>query len=117
MSDTGNAKDCLELSAINFSIFTLKNVTWRTYLISFTVQSWVKLASYEGVVEFCFLVAVFITVILLATRFIWLFWTNLALFDVVFGSRLPCKQWFLQAGRYATKEEKRLQASVCFFDE
>ena len=38
MSDTGNAKDCLELSPTNFSIFTLKNVTWRTYLISFTVQ-------------------------------------------------------------------------------
>ena len=38
MPDTGNAKDCLELSPTNFSIFTLKNVTWRTYLISFTVQ-------------------------------------------------------------------------------
>ena len=29
---------------------------------------------------------------------------------------LPCKQWFLQAGRYATKGEKPLRASVCFFD-
>ena len=38
MPDTGNAKDCLELPPTNFSIFTLKNVTWRTYLISFTVQ-------------------------------------------------------------------------------
>ena len=38
MSDTGNAKDCLELSPTNFSIFTLKNVTWRIYLISFPVQ-------------------------------------------------------------------------------
>ena len=28
---------------------------------------------------------------------------------------LPCKQWFLQAGRYATKGEKPLRASVCFF--
>ena len=37
MPDTGNAKDCPELSPTNFSIFTLKNVTWRTYLISFTV--------------------------------------------------------------------------------
>ena len=36
--DTRNAKDCLELPPTNFSIFTLKNVTWRTYLISFTVQ-------------------------------------------------------------------------------
>ena len=27
-----------------------------------------------------------------------------------------CKQWFLQAGRYATKGEKPLRASVCFFD-
>ena len=38
MPDTGNAKDCLKLPPTNFSIFTLKNVTWRTYLISFTVQ-------------------------------------------------------------------------------
>ena len=38
MPDTGNAKDCLELPPTNCSIFTLKNVTWRTYLISFTVQ-------------------------------------------------------------------------------
>ena len=36
--DTRNAKDCVELPPTNFSIFTLKNVTWRTYLISFTVQ-------------------------------------------------------------------------------
>ena len=36
--DTRNAEDCLELSPPNFSIFTLKNVTWRTSLISFTVQ-------------------------------------------------------------------------------
>ena len=33
-----NWKDCLELPPTTFSIFTLKNVTWRTYLISFTVQ-------------------------------------------------------------------------------
>ena len=38
MPDTGNAKDCLELPPTTFSIFTLKNVTWRTYLIRFTVQ-------------------------------------------------------------------------------
>ena len=38
MPDTGNAKDYLELPPPTFSIFTLKNVTWRTYLISFTVQ-------------------------------------------------------------------------------
>ena len=38
MPDAGNAKDCLELSPTHFSIFTFKNVTWRTYLISFTVQ-------------------------------------------------------------------------------
>ena len=37
MPDTRNAKDCLELPPTNFSIFTLKNVTWRLYLISFTV--------------------------------------------------------------------------------
>ena len=35
---TGNAKDCLELPPTTFLIFTFKNVTWRTYLISFTVQ-------------------------------------------------------------------------------
>ena len=29
---------------------------------------------------------------------------------------VPCKQWFLQAGRYATKGEKPLRASVCFSD-
>ena len=38
MPDTGNAKDRLELSPTNFSIFTLKYVTWRTYLISFIVR-------------------------------------------------------------------------------
>ena len=38
MPVTGNAKDCLELPPTNFSMFTLKNMTWRTYLISFTVQ-------------------------------------------------------------------------------
>ena len=38
MPDTGNAKDYLELPPTTFSIFTLKNVTWRTYLIGFTVQ-------------------------------------------------------------------------------
>ena len=37
MLDTGNAKDCLELPPTIFSIFTFKNLTWRTYLISFTV--------------------------------------------------------------------------------
>ena len=31
-------KDCLELPNTNVSIFTLKNVTWLSYLISFTVQ-------------------------------------------------------------------------------
>ena len=29
---------------------------------------------------------------------------------------LPCEQWFLLGGRYATKGEKPLRASVCFFD-
>ena len=37
--DTRNAKDCIELPPTNFSIFTLKTVTWRTYLISFTLQN------------------------------------------------------------------------------
>ena len=34
MPDTG---DCLKLPPTNFSIFPFKNLTWRTYLISFTV--------------------------------------------------------------------------------
>ena len=38
MPVNGNAKDCFELPPTNFSIFTLKNVTWRTYLISFPAQ-------------------------------------------------------------------------------
>ena len=38
MPDTGDAKDYLELPPTTFSIFTRKNVTWRTYLISSTVQ-------------------------------------------------------------------------------
>ena len=38
MPDTRNAKDCLELPPTNFSIFTLKNVTRQTYLISFIVE-------------------------------------------------------------------------------
>ena len=38
MPDTGNVKDCLELPPTNFSIFTLKNMTSRTYLIIFSVQ-------------------------------------------------------------------------------
>ena len=39
-STTQNARrrKCERLPATNFSIFTLKNVTWRTYLISVTVQ-------------------------------------------------------------------------------
>ena len=31
-------RKCEKLPPTNFNIFTLKNVTWRTYLISFTVQ-------------------------------------------------------------------------------
>ena len=34
MLDTRNVKDCLESPPTNFSIFTLRNVTGRTYLIS-----------------------------------------------------------------------------------
>ena len=37
MPDTGNAKDCLELPPTNFFIFAFKDLSWRTYLISFTV--------------------------------------------------------------------------------
>ena len=38
MPDAGNVKDCLALPSTNFSIFTLKNMTWQTYLLSFTIQ-------------------------------------------------------------------------------
>ena len=38
MPDAGNVKDCLALPSTNFSIFTLTNMTWQTYLLSFTVQ-------------------------------------------------------------------------------
>ena len=37
MPDTGNAKDCLELPPTIFLIFAFKDLSWRTYLISFTV--------------------------------------------------------------------------------
>ena len=50
--DTGNVKDCLELPPTNFSIFTFKNLTWRTYLISFTVLY---------CFPFCFVCIVFLT--------------------------------------------------------
>ena len=32
MPDIGNAKDCLKLPSTTFSVFTLKNETWRSYL-------------------------------------------------------------------------------------
>ena len=38
MPDTGNVNDCPKLPPTTFSIFTLKNVTWQTYLTGFTVQ-------------------------------------------------------------------------------
>ena len=35
-------------------------------------------------------------------------------FTSTIGAALSCQQWFLQAGRCATKEEKPLLATVCF---
>ena len=35
-------------------------------------------------------------------------------FTSTIGTALPCEQWFLQAGRCGTKEEKPLRATVCF---
>ena len=35
-------------------------------------------------------------------------------FTSTIGTALSCQQWFLQAERYATKEEKPLRATVCF---
>ena len=47
-------------------------------------------------------------------------WTGMAelfyTYSYLVHEQIPCKQWFLQAGRYATKGEKPLRASVCFFD-
>ena len=48
MPDTGNAKDYLELPPTNFSIFTLKNVTWRTYLISLPVLFSISFCLYRA---------------------------------------------------------------------
>ena len=51
----------------------------------------------------------------------WLFWTGYARGRSLrkkpqSPTVIPCKQWFLQDGRYATKGWKPLRASVCFFD-
>ena len=35
-------------------------------------------------------------------------------FTSTIGTALPCEQWFLLAGRCATKEEKPPRATVCF---
>ena len=64
MPDTGNAKDCLELPPTNFSIFTLKNVTWRTYLISFPelvsliwfLQIWIAIYVYGTMINWSTLI-------------------------------------------------------------
>ena len=45
---------------------------------------------------------------------IWQFFRNFLHFTSTIGTALSCQQWFLQAGRYATKEEKPLRAIVCF---
>ena len=42
--DTGNAKDWLKLPLTKFLIFKLKNVTSRTYLISFTVLQYCSIS-------------------------------------------------------------------------
>ena len=46
---------------------------------------------------------------------IWQFFRNFLHFTSTIGTALSCQQWFLQAGRCATKEEKPLLlATVCF---
>ena len=44
MPDTGNAKDWLKLPATKFLIFKLKNMTWQTYLIGFTVLQYCSIS-------------------------------------------------------------------------
>ena len=73
MLDIGNAKDCLELPPTNFSIFTLKNVTWRTYLISCTVR-------------YCFLFR-FVSSNLSCNLFLW-YYDQLVLFDKEINANL-----------------------------
>ena len=34
--------------------------------------------------------------------------------DFVVSALVPCEQWFLQAGRYASLGKKPLRATVCF---
>ena len=73
MPDIGNAKDCLELPPSNFSIFTLINVTWRTYLISCTVR-------------YCFLFR-FVSSNLSCNLFLW-YYDQLVLFDKEINANL-----------------------------
>ena len=73
MPDIGNAKDCLELPPSNFSIFTLINVTWRTYLISCTVR-------------YCFLFR-FVSSNLSCYLFLW-YYDQLVLFDKEINANL-----------------------------
>ena len=73
MPDIGNAKDCLKLPPTNFSIFTLKNVIWRTYLISCTVR-------------YCFLFR-FVSSNLSCNLFLW-YYDQLVLFDKEINANL-----------------------------
>ena len=73
MPDIGNAKDCFELPPSNFSIFTLINVTWRTYLISCTVR-------------YCFLFR-FVSSNLSCNLFLW-YYDQLVLFDKEINANL-----------------------------
>ena len=73
MPDIGNAKDCLELPPTNFSISTLKNVIWRTYLISCTVR-------------YCFLFR-FVSSNLSCNLFLW-YYDQLVLFDKEINANL-----------------------------
>ena len=49
----------------------------------------------------------FLRVVYLKGNQVWKFNQNI-------GDRLPCEEWFLQAGRYATKGEEPPPATVCF---
>ena len=49
-----------------------------------------------------------------AVEFVGLYSTYKRRISTCWLSPVPCELWFLQAGRYATKEEKLLPATVCF---
>ena len=71
MPDTENAKDYLKLPPTTYSVFTLKNVTWRTYLISFAVQ-------------YCFLFR-FVCIELVSLNWFFQIWVSIYVYGTMFN--------------------------------